>query len=165
MMRNLVKANCPQLLVDNADQWAVDYGDDPTNGTKKYRYRHREIKNSLLSETYHKCVYCESKIGHVTPGDVEHMQPSSIKPELHFEWTNLTIACTECNRRKSNYYDEEQPFLDPYNDDVESMVIHHGPILGWNPGDHRSEITVRKLELHNSKREQLILRKIEKIEE
>ncbi|MGA9658335.1 MAG: HNH endonuclease, partial [Asticcacaulis sp.] len=146
------------------ESWAAEFVADKTNVTKKYRYRHKDIKSSLVAETSNKCVYCESKIGHNTPGDVEHKIPSSIDADKHFEWDNLTVACTECNRRKNAYFSVEAPFLDPYVDDVESRLVHVGPVVCWAPGDATAEISVRTLEMHDSTRHQLIMRKIEAID-
>lgn len=162
-MRKIAKLEVPAVLEENAETWTAEYQADPKSNTKKYRYRHPEIKGTLLQETFHKCVYCESKIGHNTPGDVEHKTPSAVDRNLHFSWTNLTIACTECNRRKSDYFDPNLPFLDPYNDDVEDRVIHLGPVLGWHPGDTCAEVTIRLLALDTRERDQLIIRKVEAI--
>lgn len=162
-MREIQKEVIPVVLNDNKTKWTQDYIADPTNGTKRYRYRHLEIKGALKQETSDKCVYCESKIGHNTPGDVEHKVPSSHNPTLHFEWSNLTIACTECNRRKNAYFDAAKPFLDPYNDPVETSLVHHGPIVCWEPGNETAEITIKILKLDDTERVSLILRKIEKI--
>ena len=134
-MRRLAKQPIPTLLIMNSAAWLADYLLDLSSPTKKYRYREAEIKNALREETGWKCVYCESKIGHNTPGDVEHKIPSSKDRTLHFEWSNLTIACTECNRRKSDYYEENNGFLDPYADDVEEVLLHLGPLVYWKPGD------------------------------
>ena len=164
-MRNLEKIATPNVLAENHDEWLAAYLADKTNKTKKYRYRHSEIKTALKEETGWKCVYCESKIGHNTPGDIEHKVPSSKVENLHFNWENFTVSCTECNRRKNDYYKEGEEFLDPYNDDVENAVQHYGPILGWSNGHERAEITVKTLELDTSLRFSLISRKIEKIEE
>jgi hypothetical protein len=119
----------------------------------------------LKDDTGFKCVDCESKIGHNTPGDIEHKIPSSKNIDLHFSWGNLTIACTECNRRKNDYYQEGAEFLDPYVDDVDQLVEHHGPIVYWQAGSTRAEISIRFLELNSENRLPLILRKMEKIEE
>lgn len=162
-LRNLVKTEEPPILQQNKDTWTAAYIEDSTNPTKKYRYRHPDIKSALVEETSSKCVYCESKIGHNTPGDVEHKIPSSEDRTKHFEWENLTIACTECNRRKNRYYSPDVPFLDPYNNDVELSLVHHGPIVCWRNGDVSAETTVRILELHNSERRSLIDQKISKI--
>lgn len=163
-MRNLEKTPMPQVLEDNADRWAEDYLNNPGNDTCKYRYREPSIKAALKAETGNKCIYCESKIGHNTPGDTEHMIPSSAAPDKHFQWENLTIACGECNRRKNAYNDPALPFLNPYSDDVESMVVHYGPVVSWKIGQPRAEATLRKLEIHNNKRSDLIARKVERIE-
>jgi hypothetical protein len=71
---------------------------------------------------------CESKIGHNCPGDIEHKCPTKKRLDLIFDWTNLTIACSECNRRKLEYYNPMCMFLDPNVDDVESLVVHLGSV-------------------------------------
>ena len=120
----------------------------------------------MKTETGFKCIYCESKIGHNTPGDVEHIVPSTKDEDKHFDWDNLSIACTECNRRKSNYYKDGEEFLNPYSDiDIEELIEHCGPIVNWRNGNVRAEVTVKTLKLNNKERIELIIRKIEKIEE
>lgn len=163
-MRRIDKKEIPEILDQNYAKWTEEFKNDPTNATKRYRYRDPAIKSVLRSETSNKCVYCESKIGHNTPGDVEHKIPTDTNKDMHFLWSNLTIACGECNRRKSNYFDQDHPFLDPYVDDVEARVVHHGPCVGWFPGDVIAEISVRTLELDNYVRTHLISRKIECID-
>ncbi len=164
-MRNLTKLEEPEILKQHAENWLKEYLQDKANSTKKYRYRHKDIKETLKTETGSKCIYCESKIGHNTPGDIEHKIPSSVIDRLHFDWCNLTIACTECNRRKNNYYKDGEEFLDPYYDDVEYLLEHYGPIVLWRNAHKRSEITTKILGLNSSERTALICRKIEKIEE
>lgn len=164
-MRNLAKLEEPVILSDNHVDWYTAYEADKTSTTKKYKYRHEDIKNTLKEETGYKCIYCESKIGHNTPGDIEHKVPSSKRPELHFTWSNLTIACTECNRRKNDYYEVGDEFLDPYTENVEDLLEHHGPLVLWKTNNGRAEISVKILELHSHKRKELITRKIGKIEE
>jgi hypothetical protein len=164
-MRHLEKLDIPEVLEQNAALWEQEYLADQTNSTKRYRYRNPEIKSTLVRETAGKCVYCESKIGHNTPGDVEHKIPSSVEPARHYDWSNLTIACAECNRRKNDYLDAVKPFLDPYVDDVEDLLVHHGPIVGWKHGTASAEASIKILDLHSGKRSHLLLRKIEKIDE
>ncbi|KSV61903.1 hypothetical protein N185_37560 [Sinorhizobium sp. GW3] len=163
-MRSIVKAEEPQILLENKASWTTEYVADPKNKTKKYRYRHPDIKSALKAETSDKCVYCESKIGHNTPGDVEHKVPSSLDRTRHFEWENLTIACTECNRRKNAYYDVVKPFLDPYINGIEARIIHHGPIVCWAPHDAVAEATVKILNLNDTTRTQLVAQKVEHID-
>jgi len=161
-MRKVPKSPEPQVLIDNKDSWRTAFKSNPSrhNGNK---YRHLGIKKALLDETYEKCVYCESKIGHNCAGDTEHKIPKSKRPDLIFVWSNMTIACSECNRRKSDYYDPACMFLDPNIDNVEDLLMHLGPIVhNYHPGDKRSEVTVNILELQS--RKPLIGRKIEKLQ-
>ncbi len=162
-MRRLEKSEIPTVLEENAETWLEEYMADPNNSTKRYRYRHEDIKASIVQETGWKCAYCESKVAHNTPGDIEHKVPTSKAQHLHFTWSNLTCACTECNRRKRDYYAVGSEFIDPYTDDVESVVIHHGPVTSWRPGHERAELSIKLLQLNHAQRMQLVLRKIEKI--
>jgi uncharacterized protein (TIGR02646 family) len=161
-MRNLVKLAEPNVLIANKAYWTAEYAAKGTNYWR-FKYRHKDIKTTLKQETANKCIYCESRIGHNTPGDVEHKIPSSVNAALHFEWGNLTIACTECNRRKNAYFDALKPFLDPYNDNVEQRLVHHGPIVGWVAGDQEAEISVKTLKLDETSRLELLGEKVEKI--
>jgi uncharacterized protein (TIGR02646 family) len=143
--------------------WLADFVADRKNATKRYRYRDPAIKEVLRQETGWKCVYCESKIGHNTAGDIEHKVPTSKDETKHFTWDNLTVACGECNRRKRDYYSTADAFLDPYADNVEAMLIHTGPLVVWQIGEARAEITIKKLELHDESRAPLVSRKVEQL--
>jgi hypothetical protein len=162
-MRNLHKLNKPDILSNKEIQWLADFLADPTNNTNKLRYRHKDIKNQLKLETNDKCIYCECKIGHNTPGDIEHKIPSSKAPNLRFDWNNLSIACTECNRRKNDYYVTGADFIDPYIDNVEAILEHHGPIVLWKVGEVRAEISVKTLNLNSPLRIELIANKLTKM--
>ena len=160
-MRRLTKGSIPPILVAEGARWLQEHTDDPESNTKRFRYRHPDIKKALRDETGWKCVYCESKLGHSSPGDVEHKIPSSKVKAKHFDWNNLTVACTECNRRKGDYYSDETPFIDPYVDPVDADVLHSGPLVSWRPGVANAELSVRKLELHGMQRPQLVQQKID----
>ena len=163
-MRNIQKLPEPQALLENKEVWKAALETNPSDHNRD-RYRHADIKQTLIKETHGKCVYCESKIGHNCPGDIEHKMPKSKRKDMIFEWTNMTIACTECNRRKGDYYDPNCMFLDPNTDDVENLVQHQGPVVFSKPGYHRSELTLRMIEINSiSNRKSLIGRKIERLE-
>lgn len=163
-MRNVPKLPEPGILIEKKEEWKSALSVDPSD-TNKNRYRHPEIKQTIRTETFDKCVYCESKIGHNCPGDIEHKIPKAKRPNLIFDWGNMTHACNECNRRKGEYYDPDCMFLDPNTDDVENLVHHVGPLVFNRPGDERSEVTVRILQLNSLRdRPKLIDRKMERIE-
>lgn len=163
-MRCLEKGVVPPVLADNHDRWLADFLADTRVERLRTRYRDPVIKEALRKETGWKCVYCESKIGHNTPGDVEHKVPTSKEPKQHFAWGNLTVACSECNRRKLDYYEKGTEFLDPYCDPVEEWLLHLGPMVYWVPGNSRAEVTVRTLMLDSANRVQLFQRKVDVLE-
>lgn len=163
-MRRLQKAQKPVILEENEQLWLDAVEANPST-TNKTRYRDPQIKRRLIEETHEKCAYCESKMHPVTPSHIEHKTPVVHSPELRFSWNNLTLCCPECNRRKGGFFDEHTGFIDPYNDDVEGRLIHRGPIVGWLPGDASAELSVKFLGLDGYDRMDLIMRKIEKINE
>jgi hypothetical protein len=164
-MRNFSKAVAPEILTQNQQRWSEEYLNNPSENNR-VKYRHPDIKSALINETHSKCVYCESKVGHNCPGDVEHKSPVAHQPNLLFDWSNLTIACNECNRRKLDYYDPQCMFLDPYNDDVEARLQHIGPLVFSKPNDAQADVSIRILELDKpDRRKNLIGRKFEKLED
>lgn len=79
-------------------------------------YNHPDVKALLRQETSDKCAYCESKVPHVDHGDIEHMLSKQHRPDLRFDYQNLTYACAVCNNKKRNYHDEQNPLINPYQD-------------------------------------------------
>ncbi len=164
-MIQLTKLPIPNILRENKELWTETFLMAHSAGTVtnsiKYRYRDPEIKQSVIEETAGKCAYCESKIRHTYPGDIEHILPQSLFPNLIFEWENLTLACNECNRRKLNYYNPAEPLINPYLDSPEDHLLALGPLVKSKLNDRKGQITELKLELN---RTALVERRIERIE-
>lgn len=154
-MIRLAKLDCPTILLEKATEWQSEYTDAVSAGVwpseaAKTRYRHPEIKVTLQRETAEKCAYCESKITHVYPGDCEHILPKSHRPDMVVEWTNLTLVCSECNRRKSDYYEPSTPLVNPYVELPEEHLRWYGPVALPAPGSTKGRLSVRQLGLSRS---------------
>ena len=81
-------------------------------------YGHPDLKKALKTAQNGKCCFCEAKIPHICPGDVEHFRPKRAylqgdgyetqKPGyywLSYDWDNLLFCCEQCNRRdKANLF-------------------------------------------------------------
>lgn len=151
-MRNLAKLPKPLVLVRNETEWLrevdqmVTAGQDPTSAQLS-RYNHPEIKHRLLEETHDKCAYCESKVRHITYGDIEHVIPKNKAPHLRFRWENLTIACDVCNTKKSN----KLGIIDPYTDNPEASFFFTGPTIFAKQNCETAEYTEISLELNRIK--------------
>lgn len=158
----LTKLPEPEILKTNSKAWTKELLGEISKGNKpseylKSRYRHKEIKETLESETNNKCAYCESKIKHISHGDVEHIFPKSKNPKFTFKWDNLTLACEICNQNKGIIED----ILDPYSDDPEDHIFFAGPILFSMPDSERGDLTIITLNLN---RDPLMRQRIEKLE-
>ena len=153
-MIHLTKKPQPQVLIDNNQKWKTEYMHCIETGEKPKKslataYAHPTIKKALLEETYNKCAYCESKIGSVSFGDIEHILPKSERPDLCFEWSNLTLACEKCNRAgKRTYYSEDYPLSNPYVDYPEECLIAAGAYIYPYQGHERAEITINTIKLN-----------------
>ena len=169
-MRKLTKGQPPEVLVNNADRWHAELkailnrGEKPTDAVKN-RYRHADIKVLLIAETHGKCAYCESKIRHVTHGDVEHIAPKSKVPSKAYAWSNLTLACDVCNGNKGDYYTDDparsqDALIDPYVDDPADHFLFMREVVVPRPDSMRAKATdvvirLSRLELLERRRERM----------
>jgi len=101
----------PSVLARYAAKWLAKLEEarsnpnpDPAAQKRKInnamnKYQHEEIKATLVAMFHGKCAYCESKITHITYGDIEHFRPKSDPRYAHliFEWENLLLSCPICN--------------------------------------------------------------------
>lgn len=69
-------------------------------------YKGDDVVTTLKSAFNGKCAYCESKILHVAPPDIEHFRPKGEVTEddthpgywwLAADWENLLLSCRDCN--------------------------------------------------------------------
>ena len=162
-MIKLNKGNMPEILREKGHEWTEEYltglRDRSLTKAKRFRYREPTIKEALRRETDEKCAYCEGKISHIHPGETDHILPISCRPDLSVEWDNLTYVCTECNRRKSSYYDEEEPLVNPYVNEPAEHLLFLGPLVM-----HRDDMGLRTTKWIGLSRLQLLERKQELLE-
>lgn len=168
-MRKISKLGIPSILAQNQVKWTQEYCDCLNRDEKpsqqiENRYNHKTIKDTLEKETYGKCIYCESKIKHITYGDIEHILPKNknARPELYVDWDNLTLACEQCNRSgKGTYYNPQLPLINPYVDEPSQHLKDIGPLIMPVLDDKRGYVTVEVIKLN---RMSLVERRSEKIQ-
>jgi uncharacterized Zn-finger protein len=164
-MIRLTKSEIPPVLAQNFAAWTLILrnhhlaGTQPT-ATEKARYRHPEIKAALVAETFAKCAYCESKLRHITYGDVEHIVPKSVELEKTFEWSNLTLACDICNTNKSSHFGNHEDLVDPYVVEPSNHLNFAGATVFAIPGDGPGMATESTLSLN---RIDLVERRVERL--
>lgn len=155
-MIKVIRAQKPTVLRKKQVVWTNALLGATTEDQRKRaekKYRHREIKNALVSMFHGKCAYCESKVLHIDYGHIEHFRPKShtIFRELTFEWTNLLLSCPSCNgaEYKGNHFPNEAeggPLINPCDDNpddhfefVFDSTTHLTTLVGKTPRGRATE--------------------------
>jgi 5-methylcytosine-specific restriction endonuclease McrA len=162
-MIHIEKSEKPDVLKQNENTWTTEYLEaleqtTPIPDRIRYRYRHPNIKLSLVNEVYGKCIYCERKVAF---GETDHIYPVSRRPELIVTWDNLGLVCKECNMYKGDYYDEAEPLLNPFSDDPLEHLAFYGPMILSKAGHQEGFRTIEALKLQ---RTEVFERRKERIE-
>lgn len=132
-MIKIDKGPCPTVLSESAKDWTtllermISEGQPAADieAFRRPKYGHKSIKEAVKAESHGKCAYCESKPLHVSSGQIDHVVPKSVAPQLSFEWSNLIFCCEKCNQFKSNH----EGFIDPVVHDPEACLQWAGPMV------------------------------------
>lgn len=163
----------PQVLTKKRTTWVAEFKAEfsaaktakrSMKNAIRFRYRHKDIKNALLRESFEKCVYCESNPRHVCSGQTDHFVPiSKANHDQIYDWDNLVFCCRICNENKDDYTNIHGPLVHPIHDDPEEYIRFAGEYaLQCKYKDTKGPATIRQLELN---RDRLIERRRKVIEE
>lgn len=91
--------------------------DEPTSLEKKNSYNGKDVHDRLFEDQHGKCYICERIVG--TDFEVEHHKSQSHFPALMYDWHNLFLSCSYCNRKKNVDFDN---MLNPETENIEEMI-------------------------------------------
>jgi len=181
-INNKAGSLAPEILSVDGVTEAEKHKKEFNNGAIQFTfansiYGHKTVKEALIKLQNYKCCFCESKIGHISFGDVEHFRPKGgwVQNEeainqpgyywLAYHWDNLFLSCELCNQRhKKNYFpiinegqralnhtfsiDDEYPFfIHPVFDDPEDYIEFNDSEPSAVNDSDRGKITIKKLAL------------------
>ena len=139
-------------------------------------YAHHSVKQALITAQHGKCCFCERLTG--KKGDIEHFRPKQAYKQatahplqrpgyywLAYEWKNLYLSCSACNRLKQNLFplenpttravnhkqktDCEQPLLiDPGNESPEEFLGFRGEFAFVIDENQKGKVTRDALDLN-----------------
>jgi len=117
----------PDILRDKKEQWLAKFQEKrqskPNARPSSSQYGHAKIRDILHAMSSNKCFYCEGKLSE-SDAEIDHYREVAEYPELAFEWNNLYLSCSECNKRKEkNININVENCLDPC-DEVECPADH-----------------------------------------
>ena len=156
-MIKLVKTQEPSSLSANKTNWTNQLlrfiaRDEKIPSSLSNSYNIKEVKDKLRNESFSKCMYCESKVGHITYEHIEHIKPKAKDkfPNLTFEYTNLGLACPKCNMNKSDTYDVNNAFINPYIDNPNDHFLVYGAFIWAKSGDDRAKVSEIEIDLNRA---------------
>lgn len=82
-------------------------------------YRDDDVRRAIHADQDGKCYLCERDMH--SDIQVEHRQSKNNFPRLTDVWSNLFLACSFCNGKKLDNYDD---ILDPTVNDIEALIRH-----------------------------------------
>lgn len=80
-------------------------------------YAGEDVQRQLTADQYGKCYLCECSV--VTDYQIDHLKSKANFPGLIIEWNNLLLACSYCNRKKSDSFDD---ILNPLDSSIEDEI-------------------------------------------
>jgi len=168
-----IQANCKSYKQNSREY---------NTGQKKFNfdsniYGHKTVKAALRKVQDDKCCFCESKVTHISYGDVEHFRPKAGVRQrqgvplerpgyywLAYKWSNLFFSCQLCNQRyKENLFplkkpldrakshsddiDIEKPMFINPTEDVEKYISFREEVIFAIGDNPRGKATIKALGL------------------
>lgn len=110
----------PAILKQNSAAWTAEYIEDVRKAEaagrraprpSSSRYGHGEIRDALRAISAGKCFFCEKRLG--DDETVEHYVDIAEDRGRAFEWENLYLCCTGCQRQRTEATVPRSDCLDP----------------------------------------------------
>ncbi len=160
----------PSILAVNKEKWLTAFLEKRKSklGARpaSRQYGHREIRETLEMLSFHKCFYCEHKLGE-TKGEVDHYVEVAEKPEWAFEWKNFYLSCYGCNKRKSSNKMIPVSYCSDPCETSESPSAHltfDDEYIIPRPDSQKGVKTIQKYKLNRSELSYLRLKQLQQFE-
>ena len=166
-MRHIERLCKPRILEEKGAEWTKKFLKSHKNRPDHSKYAHKEIVETLEEMSSHKCFYCEAKL--YGKKEVEHHVEVSVDRKRAYDWDNLYLSCSTCNREK---LDERMiptsETLDPCDDSDETIretISFNNEQIVSIDGNKRGIKTIQKYRLDREDLDYLRLKQLKKIDE
>ena len=143
-----------------------------TRSTPRHYADYHAYRPFLLNDFEHLCAYClrhEAHMGGAANSVIDHRCPVTVCPDRETDYTNLYLACSECNTLKGDAWPSPNAqvrgyqFLDPCQEDHDAhwQILPTGEIIALTPvGSYtidkcrldREELVYHRRKLHQIRR-------------
>jgi len=142
----------PEVLAQKKEAWTKRFlearAKDPKKRPESKQYAHPKIVEQLQGMSHDKCFYCEDSVKDGVC-EVDHYLEVAERPELAFEWSNLYLACKQCNKKAPNKEISVNDCIDPcdLNANPDEHLTFDREFIRPRNGSTRGRTTIKKYRL------------------
>lgn len=164
----LTRPGEPEVLAESKERWLARYLErralSPGLRPPGAQYAHAMIVRVLEGMSFKKCFYCKAKPDRRT---VDHYIEVAERPDLAFSWSNLYLACQDCQGKQPNKDNPSLDCLDPC--DPSFMPLEHltftAEQITAKSGSNRGYNTIQKYRLDDERLDFKRLKRLKKFYE
>lgn len=152
-MRHITRLAIPGILDRKHVEWQKNYdvkrAAKPGLRPDSTKYAHKDIRKQLMSMSHCKCFYCEGLLKD-EPKEVDHYIEVAVDPSKAYEWTNLYMACTNCNDKVPHDSIPVTDALDPCtdsDDEIRANITFEKEVIRAIPDSAKGLKTITKFRL------------------
>ncbi len=114
-MIHVERGDAPSDFFQYAASWMEEFeGENAQFSTSMFwtkvrkRRRMKHYAKAIFNAFKGKCAFCESKMSHVSPANIDHYRPKGDDRFVHlmFDWNNWLLSCGTCNTSKGDKFPE-----------------------------------------------------------
>jgi len=155
----------PKILIKKKREWTSQFIKSDKKRPDHSKYAHQEIKSTLITMSHNKCFYCETLLKGSTK-EVDHLIEVSEDKKKAYEWSNLFLSCSNCNKKIPHTSIPADHVLNPCEDQDEEIRKH---ITFINEEiifiTDKGELTIQKFKLNSERLDYLRLKQLQKFYE
>lgn len=155
----------PDILIQKKEEWTHKFIASGKPRPDSSKYGHKDIRNALFTMSHNKCYYCEN-ILKGKPKEIDHFIEVAENKELAFEWSNLYLSCSNCNKKMANRSISTNEALDPCidtDDEIEKHIFFEAEQITYLT--EKGEKTIRKYRLSAERLDFLRLKELQRFTE
>lgn len=154
-MRHIDRLPSPKILTEKHSEWQQKYDEklktNPKARPDSTKYAHKDIRRQLMTMSYGKCFYCESRLSNRTK-EVDHFIEVAVDRSKAYAWENLYLSCQNCNDKIPHDVISVDEALDPCRDSDETIkanISFDNEMIVAVPGSPLGLNTIKKFRLND----------------
>jgi uncharacterized protein (TIGR02646 family) len=148
-VRHINRLAEPPVITKLGGGWLGAFLASGNSRPSSNQYAHQEIKGFLYSMSHSKCYYCETILKDKT-SEVDHQIEVSVDKNLAFTWSNLYLACDNCNSKIPQNIIKKENCLDPCintDDEIFEDLAFDDNVIYPKNNSNRGDQTIKKYKL------------------